>query len=155
MNARTLCEIYYTKGVSTIKDIYIYPVVIEQSNDGVSLYFPDVPGTAVLAPNVISGITEAKKMLIDRIIEMEDNNLDIPTPSEFENIELHSDTDRIAIVDVFLPPYRDEAANKAVTKNCTLPKWLRDASEEAGLNFSQVLQNGLKEALGLKVKERP
>lgn len=139
----------------TIKDTYFYPVVIEQSNDGVSLYFPDIPGTAVLAPNLLTGIRDAKKMLIDRIIEMEDNNMDIPTPSDFDDIELHSKTDRIAIVDVFLPPYRDEAANKAVTKNCTLPKWLRDASEEAGLNFSQVLQNGLKEALGIKVKERP
>ncbi|PAD73685.1 type II toxin-antitoxin system HicB family antitoxin [Paenibacillus campinasensis] len=138
-----------------MKDTHIYPVVIEQSDDGVSLYFPDIPGTAVLAPNVVSGIKEAKMMLIDRLIEMEDKNLPIPEPSDLRDIELYNETDRIAIVDVFLPPYRDEAANKAVTKNCTLPKWLRDASEEAGLNFSQVLQNGLKEALGIKVKERP
>lgn len=48
-----------------------------------------------------------------------------------------------------MPPYRDEAAEKAVTKNCTLSKWLRDAGEEAGLNFSQLLQTSIKEALGI------
>ncbi|WP_041444814.1 hypothetical protein [Syntrophobotulus glycolicus] len=41
----------------------------------------------------------------------------------------------------------DEAQNKSVTKNCTLPKWLRDAGEEAGLNFSQLLQASIKDAL--------
>jgi len=66
-----------------------------------------------------------------------------------ESIELEDASDKIVFVEVYLPPYRDEAANKSVTKNCTLPKWLRDAGDEAGLNYSLILQNGLKEALGI------
>ncbi|MGX4583386.1 type II toxin-antitoxin system HicB family antitoxin [Paenibacillus chitinolyticus] len=137
------------------KDSFIYPVVIESADDGVGLYFPDLPGTAIMAADTVTGIKNAKEMMIDRIIEMEDKGLPIPDPSNPENIELYSPTDRIVYLDVYLPPYRDEAANKSVTKNCTLPKWLRDASEDAGLNFSLVLQSGLKEALGIKQSERP
>ncbi|MEV2520416.1 type II toxin-antitoxin system HicB family antitoxin, partial [Paenibacillus larvae] len=96
------------------------------------------------------GIKEAKSMLIDRLIEMEDKNLDIPKPSEPEDIELNDESDRIVFVEVFLPPFRDEAANRAVNKNCTLPAWLRDAAEDACLNFSQHLQTSLKKALGIK-----
>ncbi|AJK28056.1 type II toxin-antitoxin system HicB family antitoxin [Paenibacillus larvae] len=132
------------------KDIFIYPVVIEKSGEDVALYFPDIPGTAIIAADTVSGIKEAKSMLIDRLIEMEDKNLDIPKPSEPEDIELNDESDRIVFVEVFLPPFRDEAANRAVNKNCTLPAWLRDAAEDAGLNFSQHLQTSLKKALGIK-----
>jgi len=62
----------------------------------------------------------------------------ITVQSSLESIELNDPSDRIVLADVYLPPYRDEAANNAVTKNCTLSKWLRDTSEDAGLNFSQV-----------------
>ena len=37
--------------------------------------------------------------------------------------------------------------NKAVKKTLTIPAWLNTMAERAGLNFSQVLQNGLKNEL--------
>jgi hypothetical protein len=78
----------------------------------------------------------------------------VSVPSAPENIALLDASDRIVFVEVYMPPYRDEVTNKAVTKNCTLPKWLRDAGEEAGLNFSQLLQTSIKEALGIKSIEK-
>ncbi|WP_258040988.1 hypothetical protein [Lysinibacillus sphaericus] len=53
-----------------------------------------------------------------------------------------------------MPPFRNEAVNKAVTKNCTLPRWLSDVAEDAGLNFSQILQASLKEALGIEQNDK-
>lgn len=38
-------------------------------------------------------------------------------------------------------------AKKAVKKTLTIPAWLNTMAERAGLNFSQVLQNGLKNEL--------
>lgn len=133
------------------KDSYIFPTVVEKSEDGgIGLYFPDVPGTAVLSPDIHTAIAYAKSMLIDRIIEMEYKNMEIPVPSDPDDIELNSTSDRIVYVEVFLPPYRDAAANKSVTVNCTLPQWLRDAGKEADLNFSHLLKNSLKDALEIK-----
>ena len=106
-----------------------------------------------MAPDITTGLKQAKEVLVARLLELEDKNEAAPDPSAPDQIELLDSSDRIVFVEVFMPPYRDEAANKAVTKNCTLPKWLRDAGEEAGLNFSQLLQNSLKDALGITKHE--
>jgi predicted RNase H-like HicB family nuclease len=133
---------------------FIYPVVAEKGADGgIGMYFPDFPGTAILGKDLIDGIKCAKEMLANLILECEEKNLELPQPSTPEKIKLFDVNDRIVFIEIYMPPYRDENANKSVTKNCTLPKWLRDAGEEAGLNFSQLLQTSIKEALG--IEKRP
>ncbi|MGG3325909.1 type II toxin-antitoxin system HicB family antitoxin, partial [Bacillus velezensis] len=39
--------------------------------------------------------------------------------------------------------------NKAVKKTLTVPKWLAEAAEKEGVNFSQLLQFALRERLGI------
>lgn len=129
----------------------IYPIVVEKSDDGgLGMYFPDFPGTAILSMDIADGIRKAKEMLVDLVLEKEEQDQPLPIPSAPENIALLAANDHIVFVEIYMPPYRNEAANKAVTKNCTLPKWLRDVGEEAGLNFSQLLQASIKDALGIK-----
>ncbi|MEJ3720041.1 type II toxin-antitoxin system HicB family antitoxin [Paenibacillus polymyxa] len=135
-----------------MKNTYIYPAVVEKAVDGLGLYFPDIPGTAVLAPDIQAAVVDAKSMLVDRILELEDIKMDIPSPSDPTSIELNDASDRIVYIEVFLPPYRDSEANKSVTVNCTVPQYLRDAGRDAGLNFSQLLQSSIKDALGIKQK---
>ncbi|MNC32767.1 hypothetical protein D3C81_981180 [compost metagenome] len=132
-----------------MKTHYVFPIVVERTETNLSMYFPDFPGTAVTAVELGEGLSRAKELLAFRAQELEETGQPLPAPSEPDQIELEDSSDRIVFVEVYMPPYRDAAANKAVTKNCTLPKWLRDAADEAGLNFSQVLQTGLKDALGL------
>lgn len=133
----------------------IYPLVVEKSDDGgLGMYFPDFPGTAILSIDIADGIRKAKEMLVDLVLEKEEQDQPLPIPSAPENISLLDANDRIVFVEIYMPPYRNEAANKAVTKNCTLPKWLRDLGEEAGLNFSQLLQASIKDALGIKSIEK-
>lgn len=134
----------------TYKNHLIYPVVAEKAEDGgFGMYFPDFPGTAIVSVDIADGIRRAKEMLANLVLEREEQGKQLPNPSDPENIQLLDNSDRIVFVEVYMPPYRNESANKAVTKNCTLPKWLRDAGEEAGLNFSQILQVSIKEALGI------
>lgn len=129
----------------------IYPVVVEKAVDGgLGMYFPDFPGTAILSIDIIDGIRKAKEMLVDLALGTEEQDQPLPIPSTPENITLLDANDRIVFIEVYMPPFRNEAENKAVTKNCTLPKWLRDVGEEAGLNFSQLLQASIKDALGIK-----
>ncbi|WP_420540522.1 type II toxin-antitoxin system HicB family antitoxin (plasmid) [Paenibacillus polymyxa] len=135
-----------------MKNTYIYPAVVEKAVDGLGLYFPDIPGTAVLAPDIQTAVIGAKNMLVDRILELEDTKMDIPSPSDPTSIELNDASDRIVYIEVFLPPYRDSEANKSVTVNCTVPQYLRDAGRDAELNFSQLLQSSIKDALGIKQK---
>lgn len=144
--------------MNKINDFYIFPAVIEKSEpnesdpsaEGVGLYFPDVPGTAVLAPDAHTAVKEAKQMLIDILLDYENRNIDIPNASEPENIELYNKSDMIVFVEVFLPPYRDAAANRSVQINCTVPQWVKDAGKNANLNFSLLLQKSVKDALDIK-----
>lgn len=137
-----------------MKNHYVYPVVVERTDTNLSMYFPDFLGTAVTAAELAEGLSRAKELLVSRALELEEAGQDLPIPSEPDQIELEDNSDRIVFVEIFMPPFRDAAANKAVTKNCTLPKWLRDAADDAGLNYSQVLQSGLKDALGIDYLEK-
>lgn len=130
---------------------HVYPIVVEQAEDGgIGMYFPDFPGTAIIPEDLEDGIWRAKELLAFRLLELEEKGEVFPKPSSPDAIEYEDATDRVVFVDVFLPPYKDAAANKSVTKNCTLPKWLRDAADAAGLNYSLLLQNAVKDALRIE-----
>ncbi len=53
------------------------------------------------------------------------------------------------LIDVSMPIVRSRVKNQTVKKTITLPAWLSMEAEAAHINFSQVLQNGLKAQLGL------
>lgn len=48
-----------------------------------------------------------------------------------------------------MPLFRMSVENSAVKKTLTIPKWLNDFAEKNKVNFSQVLQQALKEYLRL------
>jgi len=55
----------------------------------------------------------------------------------------------VVLVDVWMPAFRDQMENKAIKKTLTIPKWLNDLAEQNNVNFSHVLQNTLKNYLGI------
>jgi hypothetical protein len=56
----------------------------------------------------------------------------------------------IVLIEVFMPPYRERMNNRAVTKTVTVPRWLDLEAKAASLNYSQILQDGLLERLGIQ-----
>ncbi len=139
--------------MSTFNHLF-YPLVIETTeNNELGMYFHDFEGTAILPSDINDGIRKAKELLNYRIIELIEANSELPSPTELSDIQVMNPNDRVIYVDVYLPVINNELSNKAVTKNCTLPRWLRDAGEDAGLNFSQLLQVAIKDALGIKYKK--
>jgi predicted RNase H-like HicB family nuclease len=129
---------------------YIFPAIFEKNLDeSVSIYFPDLPGVVTVGDNVYHGIQMAKEVLAFALYELEESGQEIPSPSQPDEIQKEALSDAVVYIHVWMPPCRDELNHKVVSKNCTLPKWLRDAGEDAGLNFSQILQTGVKEILGI------
>lgn len=53
----------------------------------------------------------------------------------------------VTLVDIDFAAYRRANDLRTVRKNVTLPSWLNDLAERNGVNFSQVLQESLKERL--------
>lgn len=58
--------------------------------------------------------------------------------------------EKVLLIDVWMPSVRKSIRNKAVKKTLTIPQWLNERATEKNLNFSHILQEALKEELGIK-----
>lgn len=57
--------------------------------------------------------------------------------------------ERTALIDVYIPSISLAQVNRSVNRTVTLPAWLNAAASEKGMNFSQVLQDTLREKLNV------
>jgi len=134
------------------KDIYMFPCVFiyKEGDAGVSVYFPDLDGCVSFGENEERAYTNAKEALSLHLYGMEQDNEEIPVASKIAEVELESNH-RATLLEVYMPTFRAKQDEKFIKKTLTLPNWLNIEAERAGVNFSQLLQNSLKELLGLNV----
>jgi predicted RNase H-like HicB family nuclease len=92
-------------------------------------------------------------------ISMEDNNEELPIPSEqnaaIEKVRQYSDDidftqGVLTYVDVDFTEYRKKVDTKTVRRNVALPSWLNYEAEHSGINVSRVLQEALISTLHLE-----
>ena len=124
-----------------------YPIILTPSKDGYVVFVPD------LDINTQGGsVAEAIDMAADAIglwgITTQDMGRKIPSPSSC--LPACADNEIATFVLVDFDVYRRANDMRAVRKNVTLPSYLNDLAEKAGINFSQVLQEGLKQRLGVQ-----
>ncbi|MCY9517300.1 type II toxin-antitoxin system HicB family antitoxin [Paenibacillus apiarius] len=131
-----------------MKDRYIFPAIFNYADDGISVEFPDLPGALTCGDTEEEAFNMAKECIALHLYSMEQDGDDIPEPTRALSVE-HESNQTIVLIDVWMPPFRDYMAEKAVKKTLTIPKWLNDAAEEANVNFSRILQDGLKSYLGV------
>lgn len=80
-------------------------------------------------------------------MKKDNENIPEPTMPPFEDIEENS---FIMPIEIFLDIVKNNIENKAVKKTLTIPYWLNQIAEQENVNFSQILQNGLKEYLHIE-----
>ncbi len=86
---------------------------------------------------------------------MERDSDPIPAPSNPTDVRLPEDAAAgafVTLIQARTEPIHDEMKNRSVKKTLTIPQWLNNEAEKAGINFSQVLQYALKEKLGIVEK---
>ncbi len=128
---------------------YSFPALFYYDTDGISIEFPDLPGCLPCANNTEEAFRNAKEALGLHLYGMEQDNEKIPEPTPIT--ELHAEPgSAIAMIEVFMPVVRDRENNKVVKKTLTIPSWLNCAAEAEKVNFSQVLQDGLKNYLRIQ-----
>ena len=132
-------------------DRYVYPAMIgrEPGDERVGVIFPDLPGCVTSGETAEEALEAAKRALSLHLWGMEDDGDEVPAPSLVETLRAEAPWQAVALVEAWMPPVRDRMANKAVNKTLTLPRWLDEAGKRAGLNFSQVLQEGVMDRLGI------
>ena len=125
-----------------------YPILMHKGASG--MYVVRVPDLDIGTQG--EDIADAIYMARDAIslwgICEQDDGRPIPPPSN--TIPEHEPNEIPAFVDVDFDEYRRKIDNRTVRKNITLPSWLNEAAEKAGVNFSAVMQTALKEQLHIE-----
>ncbi|SHF45090.1 Predicted nuclease of the RNAse H fold, HicB family [Desulfofundulus australicus DSM 11792] len=134
------------------KDRYIYPAIFNYADDGISVEFPDLPGCYTCGDNDEEALRMAKEALALHLYGLEEENYPIPEPSPVNKLKVEPNQ-VVVLVEAWMPPFRDEMKHRAVKKTLTIPKWLDDLAREHNVNFSHLLQNALKEYLGINEKQ--
>ncbi len=128
---------------------YVYPAVFHPNEDdgSITVTIPDLPGCITEGKNMADALFMAQDALSMWLLDAEDCKESIPTPTvslqveapEFANL-VYADTDA----------YRKKYDARAVKKTLSIPNWLNAMAEEAGVNFSQILQDALKARLNVQ-----
>ncbi|MBR2743245.1 MAG: type II toxin-antitoxin system HicB family antitoxin [Clostridia bacterium] len=121
-----------------------YPVILTPDEPGFIVYVPDMD-----INTEGKDIADALSMAADAIslcgITKQDMGQEIPAPSK--TLPKCAEGEIATFVLVDFDAYRRAVDMRTVRKNVTLPSYLNDMAEKAGLNFSRVLQDALKERL--------
>lgn len=134
--------------MSGTKDYYIFPAVFDYADDGITIDFPDLPGCMPCAFSTEEAMHNAREAMGLHLYNMEDDGDAIPEPSDILSIT-HEPNQAVVLVDVSMPPLRERMRNKSINKMCTVPAWLVKEAETQHFSFSQILQEGLMEKLGI------
>lgn len=124
-----------------------YPIVLTPHENGYLVYVPDF--------NINTegrDLADAMEMAADAIsmcgITLQDMGQEIPPASAA--LPKCGENELAVFTLVDFDAYRRANDMRAVRKNVTIPNYLNELAVKAGINFSQVLQEGLKQCLGVQ-----
>ena len=120
---------------------YVYPAIFENDEGKVGVTVPDLPGCFTFGDNMADAIEMAQDEIGMMLASMEDDKESIPKPSRIEDIKTKG---TVSLVLADTDEWRKQFDNKAVKKTLSIPAWLNKKAESAGINFSQVLQDALR-----------
>lgn len=124
-----------------------YPVIISK---GTKYLIASVPDCLIdtQGENLVQAIEMARDAISIWCVCEQDAGRTLPKPSDISHVQ-HEPDEIVTLVDVDIDAYRRLLENRTIRKNLTIPSWLNEQAEKAGINFSQTLQKALKEELRL------
>lgn len=126
-----------------------YLAVLEPTGkDSYSLFFPEVPGCYSVGNDLNDALKNAKEALELHYYGLVKDKETIPEATGKVSLE---DAEGCIVCPVAIYPdlVVEKFNNKKVKTNCVLPAWLKEIAEKNHINYSQVLENALKQKLGL------
>lgn len=128
---------------------YYYPAIFEMEEDGkIFIDFPDLPN-CTQAETIKEGLKMAKDSLELQLYTHEVDGIDIPEPSNIMDLEEPKNGFK-TYIEADTEHYREFfKSNKAIVKAVSIPEWLSKAAQSRGISFSAVLQEALKEKIGI------
>jgi len=130
---------------------YTFPAIFEPDEEigGYCVYFPDLENIVTQGNDFKHAMEMAEDALCLMLYDMEKDEIDIPKASKPGDIETKPG-DIVNLVACDTKFYKNYFEGKSVKINVTIPLWLKEEGEKKHVNFSQILQNGVKEYLQLR-----
>ncbi|MFY9189556.1 MAG: type II toxin-antitoxin system HicB family antitoxin [bacterium] len=127
----------------------VYPACFYPCEEGgFTVIVPDLPGCVTEGDTLSDAVDMAVDAASGWLLDSVENNEPIPQASEIKTVIADEyENGFVSLISIDLDDYSKQYGNKAVKKTLTIPNWLNTMAEHAGINFSQELQERLKERL--------
>lgn len=133
-----------------------YPACFFKEDSGYSVVFPDLNYLSTCGETLDEALSMAVDCLAGYLYWLEKDGDTAPAASAIglvdvnavaSELEASPDEAFVNIVTVDVAEYAKTHFEKSVKKTLSIPAWLNDAAIKQGINFSQVLQEALKQQL--------
>lgn len=122
----------------------VYPIILTHTASGYVVTVPDLD-INTQGEDLAEAICMARDAIGLWGISEQDDGREIPEPSPTEPEHKHGEL--VSWVDIDFAKYRKANDMSTMRINVSVPKYLKVLGDEAGVNFSQELQERLKEKL--------
>lgn len=135
-----------------------YPACFIKEENAYSVIFPDLNNLATCGQTLDEALTMAVDCLAGYLYSIQKDGETAPKASPIDKInlaevakelEVSPEEAFVNIITVDVAEYAKTHFEKSVKKTLTIPAWLNTTALEHNINFSQVLQEALKERLNL------
>lgn len=123
----------------------VFPAIFTFDGKYYNVDFIDLKGCSTFGDSIQNAYLmaqDAMGLYLDDLTNFPQPTLDISTISLKNN-------QFVSFISIDMDEYRKKFNNKSIKKTLTIPEWLNYLSEKNNINFSQVLQEALKEKLGI------
>ena len=130
---------------------YVYPSIFTpEESGGYSIRFPDVKNCFTDANDLTEAMANAEDVLCMMLYDMERKGVAIPAPSSIGDLQAQLEGNEfVNLIACDTIEYRKYHDSRAVKKTLSIPSWLNEMAEAAGINFSGILQDALKQQLNI------
>ena len=128
---------------------YVYPAIFTlEEEGGYSVLIPDLQGCYTQGDDLPDALDMAKDVLELTLYDYEADKKFIPKPSDMKDMKIEKNQ-IVSLISADTLNYTKMYNTKSIKKTLTIPEWLNMQAEEANAPYSQILQQGLKNYLGL------
>ena len=133
----------------------VYPVFFTKTDSNILVEVPDF-NILTEGKDFSDAIEMARDAIELKCVSMEHDKEIIPEPSKITDLNIDTGVfsdegeTMISYVDIDSTLYRRQIDMKTVRRNVSLPSWLNNAAESAGVNVSNILQEALISTLKLE-----
>ena len=123
-----------------------YPALFHKAEEGgFWISFPDFPECFTEGDDITQAYEMAVEALGLAVTSRKKEKEEIPAPTEIDKLSLEDGI--LVIVEFDMLEYQKKHNSRAVKKTLSIPAWLNEEATGMGVNFSQVLQEALKEKI--------